>query len=100
MLQYFPSLTPAIFYTYSPLPECRPRMPGRRAYPCGGNGPMAESKELRRLATWYREFAERAGNPWIWEARLATADKLEKEADHLEKNTAQIGRVENIVSSD
>jgi hypothetical protein len=57
---------------------------------------MAESKELRRLATWYREFAERAGNPWIWEARLATADELEKEADRLEKNAVQIGRIEKL----
>jgi hypothetical protein len=30
--------------------------------------PVAGSQELRRLATWYREFAERAGNPWIWDA--------------------------------
>jgi hypothetical protein len=26
--------------------------------------------KLRELAAWYREFAERAGNPSIWEARL------------------------------
>lgn len=40
--------------------------------------------ELRKLAGWYRNFAERAGDPWIWEARLLTAKKLEAEADRLE----------------
>ena len=61
---------------------------------------MDDAQRLRELASWYREFAERAGSPWIWEARLATAAELEKEADHLEKNSAQIGRVENIISLD
>jgi len=37
--------------------------------------------KLRQLAAWYREFAERAGNPAIWEARLRTAKNLEAEAD-------------------
>jgi hypothetical protein len=60
---------------------------------------MDDAQRLRELMSWYREFAERAGSPWIWEARLATASKLEKEADRLEKN-ARIGRVENIFSSD
>jgi len=27
-----------------------------------------EHRRLRELAAWYREFAERAGNPTIWEA--------------------------------
>jgi hypothetical protein len=31
-----------------------------------------------------REFAERAGNPAIWDARLRTAEELEKEAGLLE----------------
>jgi hypothetical protein len=39
---------------------------------------------LRELAAWYREFAERAGNPAIWEARLRTAQDLEAEAKRLE----------------
>jgi hypothetical protein len=38
---------------------------------------------LRELAAWYREFADRAGNPVIWEARLQTAAELEREADRL-----------------
>src|SRR6266700_3741061 len=44
---------------------------------------MGEAQRLRDLAAWYREFAERAGNPAIWEARLRTAEDLEKEADSL-----------------
>jgi len=46
---------------------------------------MDEARKLRELAAWYREFAERAGAPWIWDARLRTADKLEKEAGLLEE---------------
>jgi hypothetical protein len=45
---------------------------------------MDEADRLRKLAAWYREFAERAGEPWIWEARLQTADELEHEATVLE----------------
>jgi hypothetical protein len=37
--------------------------------------------KLRQLAAWYREFDERAGSPWVWEARLRTAQELEAEAD-------------------
>lgn len=40
--------------------------------------------ELRRLALWYREFAERTENPAIWEARLRMAGDLEAEADRME----------------
>jgi hypothetical protein len=39
--------------------------------------------KLRALAAWYREYADRAGNPAIWEARLRTADKFEAEADYF-----------------
>ena len=45
---------------------------------------MPDSVELRKRAEWYREFAERAGNPWIWEARLKTAKQLEAEAVRIE----------------
>jgi hypothetical protein len=44
-----------------------------------------KQRRLRELAHWYREFAERAGNPPIWEARLRTAKELEQEADRLEE---------------
>ena len=46
---------------------------------------MEDPRKLRELAGWYREFAERAGNPAIWHARLTTAEDLEREADRLEK---------------
>ena len=52
----------------------------------------ANSFKLRELASWYREFAERAGNPVIWEARLRTAQDLETEADHLETEADHIDR--------
>ena len=51
---------------------------------------MDEAGKLRDLAVWYRKFAERAGEPWIWDARLRSADKLEKEAALLEKRSIQI----------
>ena len=41
---------------------------------------MSDPSNLRELAAWYREFAERAGSPWVWEARLRTAEDLEAEA--------------------
>jgi len=56
---------------------------------CRGKEAMDEALKLRELAAWYREFAERAGDPWIWDARLKTADKLENEAALLEKRLIQ-----------
>ena len=50
---------------------------------------MKGPRKLRELAGWYREFAERAGNPVIWHARLMTAEDLEQEADRLEKVAAR-----------
>jgi hypothetical protein len=44
---------------------------------------MPNSDELRKLAAWYREFAERTDNPAIWHARLRTAEKLEADADRI-----------------
>jgi ElaB/YqjD/DUF883 family membrane-anchored ribosome-binding protein len=44
----------------------------------------ARCEKLRALAFWYREFAERAGNPDVWEARLRTAEDLEAEAARVE----------------
>jgi hypothetical protein len=45
----------------------------------------ARPSELRGLARWYRSFAEKAGNPAIWEKRLLTAERLEDEAARVEK---------------
>src|SRR6516165_10760043 len=46
---------------------------------------MNDPRELHKLAVWYREFAEQAGNPAIWEARLKTAEALEREASRLDE---------------
>ena len=55
------------------------------------DGVMNDPRELRRLAAWYRTFADRAGNPIIWEARLTTTQELEREADRLEEMSVQGG---------
>jgi pyruvate/2-oxoglutarate dehydrogenase complex dihydrolipoamide dehydrogenase (E3) component len=44
---------------------------------------------LRKLADWYREAAQRAGNPAIWEARLLTAEDLQGEADRIEAQESE-----------
>ena len=49
---------------------------------------MHEPDKLRELASWYREFAERAGNPTIWEGRLRMAEDLDREAERIERNRA------------
>jgi hypothetical protein len=52
----------------------------------------ADPTKLRELASWYREFAERTGNPTIWAARLRTAKELEAEADLVERTQANHNR--------
>ena len=47
---------------------------------------MDQAQKLRDLASWYREFADRAENPAIWDARLRTAEDLEREAAALENS--------------
>jgi hypothetical protein len=44
---------------------------------------MDRVQKLSELAAWYRKFAEKAGAPWIWEARLRRAEELERGADRL-----------------
>lgn len=44
---------------------------------------MQNPDKLRELAAWYREFAERAGNPAIWEGRLRMAEDLDDEAERI-----------------
>lgn len=56
---------------------------------------MNEPDRLRELACWYREFAERTGNPTIWDARLRTAEDLEAEAARLERGRPQPTGVKN-----
>jgi hypothetical protein len=50
---------------------------------------MDKAQKLRDLAAWYREFAERAENPAIWDARLRTAEELEEEAGNIERRIAR-----------
>jgi biopolymer transport protein ExbB/TolQ len=57
-------------------------------------GSMDEPQKLRELAAWYREFAERTGNPDIWEARLRMAEDLEAEADLLERRLGALAAAE------
>jgi hypothetical protein len=51
--------------------------------------PVNDPEELRELAGWYREFAERAGNPAIWDGRLRTAEDLEAQARRIECSAPQ-----------
>lgn len=51
---------------------------------------MNDPQKLRKLACWYREFAERAGNPTIWEVRLRTAEDLEAEAARIERMPSRL----------
>ena len=46
---------------------------------------MQDAKRLRELAQWYRDFAEKTGNPAIWDCRLRTADDLDAEAERIER---------------
>jgi hypothetical protein len=46
---------------------------------------MAETEigtveRLEQLAAWHRANAEHAGSAWVWEARLRTAEDLERRA--------------------
>ncbi len=46
---------------------------------------MENPDKLRELASWYREYAESAENPVIWDRRLRAAEDLEYEAKRLER---------------
>jgi hypothetical protein len=49
--------------------------------------------KLREPASWYREFADRAGNPAIWDARLRMAQDLDAEVERSERRLAAASRV-------
>jgi hypothetical protein len=42
--------------------------------------PLEKIERLETVAAWYRINAERAGADWVWEARLRTAEDLERQA--------------------
>ena len=46
---------------------------------------IEDPQRLRVLAAWYRQFAEKTVNPTIWDARLRTAEDLDREAERLEQ---------------
>jgi hypothetical protein len=53
-----------------------------------------EVTRLRNLAVWYREFADKAAVPWIWEGRLRHAEELDREADLLAaRSSGRSGRM-------
>lgn len=49
---------------------------------------MEDARELRRLAEWYRAFAELAGNDGARRDRRRMAEYLERRAAELEKRAA------------
>jgi hypothetical protein len=55
---------------------------------------VAEAEKLRELASWYREYAERTGNPTIWDARIRTAEDLEAEAKRIERHEPELAGTE------
>ncbi len=57
----------------------------------GDTDTLASPRELRALAVWYREFAERTQNAAIWEARIRTAEELEMNAQALESAEGALG---------
>jgi hypothetical protein len=41
---------------------------------------FATVERLEQLAAWHRANAEHAASTWVWEARLRTAEDLERRA--------------------
>ena len=50
--------------------------------------PVEDASELRRLAEWYRAFAELAGNAETRRDRVKMAEYLERRAQELERQGA------------
>ena len=44
---------------------------------------LGKIERLEWLAAWHRINAEHAGADWVWEARLRTAEDLERRAEKL-----------------
>ena len=45
--------------------------------------PFEQIKKLEKLAAWHRINAEYAGADWVWEARLRSAEDLERPAAEI-----------------
>ncbi len=61
---------------------------------------MDQAGKLRELASWYREFAERAGEPAIWHARIRAAEDLEREAGDMESHRSTTSRFNRLIGED
>jgi hypothetical protein len=58
---------------------------------------MRHPEELLKLAAWYRDFAEKAANPVIWDARLRMAEELESEAAQHHRQSGGASQVESSI---
>jgi hypothetical protein len=47
--------------------------------------PLETIERFEKLAAWHRINAERAGADWVWEARLRTAEDLERRAEKIRR---------------
>jgi hypothetical protein len=45
-------------------------------------------EKLEELAAWHRIQADHAGSAWVWEARLRTAEDLERQAATIRNRLA------------
>jgi hypothetical protein len=54
--------------------------------------PSETIERLERLAAWHRINAERAGADWAWQARLRTAEDLERQAAESGRNCSMTER--------
>jgi hypothetical protein len=45
-------------------------------------------EKLEKLAAWHRINADHAGSAWVWEARLRTAEDLERQVATLRARLA------------
>lgn len=57
--------------------------PSKPAHVSGADGAETTLETIERLATWHRLTAEHAGSAWVWDARLKTAEHLERQATQL-----------------
>ena len=48
--------------------------------------PLEIIERLETLAAWHRVNAEHAGADWVWEARLRSAEDLERQAAEIRRN--------------
>jgi hypothetical protein len=56
--------------------------------------PLEAIERLEKLAAWHRTNAEHAGADWVWEARLRTAQDLERQAAKIRAQLSSGNSVE------